>query len=110
MKIVQGSACAFCVAAGATVKVLRPFLSASECVILVAFAPARFQKRMTEALMAKLPDVSDETLAAPSPLPIPGDNPTVKDLVAFLTMHETYHIGQMGLLRKSMTGTRIMDT
>jgi len=65
--------------------------------------------QITEAFMAKLPDVSDDILSAPSPFPIPGDNPTVGDLLAFLTMHETYHIGQMGLLKKSMSGNRIMD-
>ena len=64
---------------------------------------------VTEALMSGLPKVSDETLAAPSPFPIPGDNPTVGDLLSFLTMHETYHIGQLGLLKKSMGGKRIMD-
>jgi uncharacterized damage-inducible protein DinB len=66
-------------------------------------------KQVTEALMAKLPDVSDGALAAPSPFPIPGENPTMGDLLAFLTMHETYHIGQMGLLKKSMSGKPIMD-
>jgi len=64
---------------------------------------------ITESLMAKLPEVSEEKLAEPSPFPIPGDNPTVRDLLSFLAMHETYHLGQMGLLKKSMTGTRIMD-
>ena len=48
-------------------------------------------------------------LAKASPIPIPGDNPTLADLLAFLTMHETYHIGQMGLLKKSMGGSRVMD-
>ena len=59
--------------------------------------------------MAQLPNVSEETLAAPSPFPIPGDNQTLGDLLAFLTMHESYHIGQLGLIKKSMTGKRIMD-
>jgi len=65
---------------------------------------------VTEALMSKLPEVSDSTLSQASPIPIPGDNPTIGDLLTFLTMHETYHIGQMGLLKKSMSGKRIMDT
>lgn len=65
---------------------------------------------VTEALMAGLPKVSDETLAAASPIPIPGDKPTVADLLSFLTMHETYHIGQLGLLKKGMGGKRIMDS
>jgi len=65
--------------------------------------------QVTEALMAKLPEVSDETLATASPIPIPGDDPTIGDLFTFLTMHETYHIGQLGLLKKGMGGKRIMD-
>ncbi len=64
---------------------------------------------VTEVLMSRLPEVSEDLLASPSPIPIPGENPTMRDLVAFMTMHETYHIGQLGLLKKSMGGKRIMD-
>lgn len=65
--------------------------------------------RVTDVMMAKLPDVSNDTLAKPSPFPVPGDNPTLADLLSFLAMHESYHIGQLGLLKKCMTGRRIMD-
>lgn len=63
---------------------------------------------VTEVLMAKLPEVAEDVLDAPAPRPIPGENPTVRDMLAFLTMHETYHIGQLGLLKKSMGGKEIM--
>ena len=63
---------------------------------------------MTDILMAALPGISEETLAGPAPLLIPGDNPTVRDQMAFLTMHESYHLGQLGLLKKSMGGKGIM--
>jgi uncharacterized damage-inducible protein DinB len=59
--------------------------------------------------MAKLPEVPEPLLNAPASLPIPGDNPTMRDQLAFMTMHETYHIGQLGLLKKSMGGTEIMS-
>ncbi len=63
---------------------------------------------VSEVLMANLPQVSDDVLTSPSPFPIPGEGQTMQDLLAFLTMHETYHIGQLGLLKKSMSGTSIM--
>jgi len=63
---------------------------------------------VSAVLMANFPQVSDDVLASPSPFPIPGEGQTMQDLLAFLTMHETYHIGQLGLLKKCMSGASIM--
>lgn len=65
--------------------------------------------RITEPFLARLPEVSQQLLNAPASLPIPGDSPTMGNQLAFMTMHETYHIGQIGLLKKSMGGTEIMS-
>jgi uncharacterized damage-inducible protein DinB len=33
----------------------------------------------------------------------------MRDLLGFMAMHETYHIGQMGILKKSMGGPGVME-
>ena len=63
----------------------------------------------SQVLTSGLGSVSAETLLAPSPLPIPGDHPTVGDLISFMAMHESYHIGQLGMLKKAMSGNAIMQ-
>ena len=65
--------------------------------------------QITKPFLARLPEVSEDLLKAGASLPIPGDKPTMRDQLAFMTMHETYHIGQLGLLKKSMGGTEIMS-
>lgn len=49
-----------------------------------------------ERLRAALPHITDERLAAPALLG------TVGDTVAFLTFHEGYHCGQLGVLRRTL--------
>lgn len=65
-------------------------------------------RQITEPFLAKLPEVPERLLTAPASLPLPGDSPTMHDQLSFMTMHESYHIGQLGLLKKSMGGTEIM--
>ena len=65
--------------------------------------------QVTEALTQGLADVPDEVLAESSPFGIPGEGQTMRDLLDFMTMHETYHIGQMGILKKSMGGAGVME-
>lgn len=51
-----------------------------------------------------------EVLAKPSPLPIPGlEKPTVADFAALNVVHESYHLGQLGLITKGLTGKRVMN-
>ncbi|MEJ2341342.1 MAG: DinB family protein [Gemmatimonadales bacterium] len=64
---------------------------------------------VTAVLMAELTSVPEDVLAEPSPFEIPGDGQTMRDLLAFMAMHETYHIGQMGILKKSMGGPGVME-
>ena len=61
-----------------------------------------------ETLIAALPDVADGLWDRPAIFPLPGD-PTMREQIAWMTMHESYHIGQLGILRKSLDGGRIMD-
>ncbi len=64
---------------------------------------------VTAVLMAELANVPDDVFAEPSAFEIPGENPTMRDLLGFMVMHETYHIGQMGILKKSMGGPGVME-
>jgi hypothetical protein len=51
-------------------------------------------------LDAGLSDLADAELNAPSPQRFPVDLPTVHGGLGFLLQHESYHIGQLALLRK----------
>lgn len=60
-------------------------------------------QKVSELLKEALSSVSDEHLAAASPLKSPiGDN-TNGGTIAFFAQHESYDIGQLGLLKKYLT-------
>lgn len=52
------------------------------------------------ALNSALASVAAEFLDAESGLPFPAPGPTRLDALAFFAQHETYHIGQMCLIRR----------
>jgi uncharacterized damage-inducible protein DinB len=51
-------------------------------------------------LQDRLPELTDEQLNARSPEPFPVDDQTLFGGLVFLLHHETYHIGQIGMVRK----------
>jgi len=55
---------------------------------------------VSPALAAKFGQLGDPDLMRPSPGTLPGVQPTLLGDLAFLLMHEAYHIGQLGLLRR----------
>jgi uncharacterized damage-inducible protein DinB len=55
---------------------------------------------IARSLDACLLSLSEEELTAPSTQRFPVDDPTVFGAIGFLLQHESYHIGQMALLRK----------
>ena len=59
-------------------------------------------KEVSEQLRASLTVASAEALSKPVPSPSPSLDGTVGGLVAFLCLHETYHVGQMSFLRKML--------
>jgi hypothetical protein len=55
---------------------------------------------VTGVLFERLEQVGERELSAPSPMDFPVADKSVRGAVGFLTYHETYHVGQMGYLRK----------
>lgn len=55
---------------------------------------------VTQHLGAHLEHLTDDDLALGSEQQFPVDDPTILGGITFLLHHESYHIGQLGLLRK----------
>jgi uncharacterized damage-inducible protein DinB len=47
-------------------------------------------------------NADESILKTELPFPIPTGGKTVEDALFFMSMHETYHIGQMSIIRKSL--------
>lgn len=53
------------------------------------------------AFTDKISGLSEDQLASAIPFPVPTGK-TFQDLLSFIASHESYHIGQMSLIRKSL--------
>jgi hypothetical protein len=53
-------------------------------------------------LYAALATLSDADLAKPATRPFTPEVKTLGDQIAFLTMHDTYHVGQLAYVRKAL--------
>lgn len=62
----------------------------------------RAWKEVTEKLAEALPNASKEILDQPSAKGAPSLDGTRGGTVGFLCLHETYHMGQLGLVRKTL--------
>ena len=60
-------------------------------------------KKASDLLKDALDAVTDEHLAAESPLKSPIGDHTMGGTIAFLAQHESYDIGQLGFLKKYLT-------
>jgi uncharacterized damage-inducible protein DinB len=56
---------------------------------------------VSQRLYPKLESLRDEELAQPASGPVPLIR-TLADLATFLTMHESYHVGQLAYIRKAL--------
>jgi uncharacterized damage-inducible protein DinB len=56
---------------------------------------------VNQRLYPKLESLQDDDLAKPATGPVPLIK-TVADLATFLTMHESYHVGQLAYIRKAL--------
>jgi uncharacterized damage-inducible protein DinB len=53
-------------------------------------------------LAAALPALGDEQLAARLARPLPGGDPSLLGGIAFAVQHESYHLGQIAMLRRGL--------
>jgi hypothetical protein len=63
----------------------------------------------TEELLRRLETINSSSLAAPSPDWLRTQDGTLLGALAFAAMHEAYHVGQMGFLRKWLGLDPIFD-
>ncbi|HEY6805656.1 MAG TPA: DinB family protein [Pyrinomonadaceae bacterium] len=54
----------------------------------------------TRKLMKRFEELGDDELAKPASFGVPFGENTLRGAIVFLNFHETYHIGQIGFLRK----------
>lgn len=59
-------------------------------------------KDVTGEIRERLKALVEADLAAPPPWQAPVEDKTMLGLIAFLMQHDSYHIGQMALLRKQV--------
>jgi len=59
---------------------------------------------LSPALLTSLAEITDERLDAPKPqgLSLPGES--VGDVIGLLSIHDSYHVGQLGLFQKAISG------
>jgi len=62
---------------------------------------ARVMREVSPRLHAALAAITEADLIRPAALPIPGIN-TLMDELAFFALHESYHVGQLAYIRKSL--------
>jgi len=61
----------------------------------------RVMREVSPRLRAKLTSVTDHVLTRPATMQVPGTK-TVADELAFFALHDSYHIGQLAYVRKSL--------
>ncbi len=57
-------------------------------------------KEVSQKLATALENASSEQLRNPAPQGMPSDDGTVAGTISFFCLHEIYHVGQMGYVRK----------
>jgi len=60
-------------------------------------------------LAARFAELSDADLAAEAPFKLPTPDRTLRGMIAFFAYHESYHLGQIALVRKWLGGPGIVD-
>jgi len=60
----------------------------------------------SEAIDARLAVLNAAELDAPAPQRFPAGGPTLLGALAFLAQHDSYHVGQLALLRKAAGSPR----
>jgi uncharacterized damage-inducible protein DinB len=61
----------------------------------------RVMRDVSPRLNAKLTSLTDDILTRPATMQVPGTK-TVADELAFFALHDSYHVGQLSYIRKSL--------
>jgi uncharacterized damage-inducible protein DinB len=63
----------------------------------------------SELLMERLATLTEEDLLAPPVARVPSTDATLRGAIGYFSLHEAYHVGQMGYVRKWLGMTPIID-
>lgn len=66
-------------------------------------------EEMSELLMERLATLTDEDLVVPPIARVPSTDATLRGAIGYFSLHEAYHVGQMGYVRKWLGMTPIID-
>lgn len=66
-------------------------------------------EELSERLTTRLAALTQEELAAPPGLRVPSTDATLRGAIGYFSLHEAYHVGQMGYVRKWLGMTPIID-
>jgi uncharacterized damage-inducible protein DinB len=61
----------------------------------------RVMRDVSPRLSARLRSITDDLLARPATMQVPGTQ-TLADELAFFALHDSYHVGQLSYIRKSL--------
>lgn len=61
----------------------------------------RVMRDVSPRLRAKLTSLTDDVLTRPATIQVPGTK-TLADELAFFALHDSYHVGQLAYIRKSL--------
>jgi len=66
-------------------------------------------EEQSELLMDRLATLTEEDLAAPPSARVPTTDATLRGAIGYFSLHEAYHVGQMGYVRKWLGMSPIID-
>ena len=67
-------------------------------------------EEQSELLMERLSSLTEADLAAPPMARVPSTDATLRGAIGYFSLHEAYHVGQMGYVRKWLGLTPIIDS
>src|SRR5690349_23035763 len=66
-------------------------------------------EEMSELLEGRLGALTEADLAAPPSARVPSTDASLRGAIGYFSLHEAYHVGQMGYVRKWLGMTPIID-
>ena len=66
-------------------------------------------EQLSELLVERLGTLTESDLLAPPAARVPTTDATLRGAIGYFSLHEAYHVGQMGYVRKWLGRTPIID-